>query len=82
MLRPQVGPPQRLTQVGERVAKAVARMAQTKDGSIKDATILRGHPMLNQAALDAVQQWRYSPTLLNNEPVEVLLTVTVNFTLQ
>jgi protein TonB len=37
--------------------------------------------MLDGAALDAVRQWRYSPTLLNGAPVPVIMTVTVNFTL-
>jgi len=52
-----------------------------KDGSIRDAKILRGMPMLNDAALEAVRQWRYTPTTLNGVPVEVVMTVTVNFTL-
>jgi len=37
--------------------------------------------LLDQAALDAVVQWRYEPTLLNGAPVEVIATVTVNFSL-
>jgi protein TonB len=37
--------------------------------------------MLDQAALEAVRQWRYTPTLLNGQPVEVVMTVTVTFTL-
>ena len=40
-----------------------------------------GHPLLIQAALDAVRQWRYRPTLLNTEPVEVDTTIDVIFTL-
>jgi len=43
--------------------------------------VLSGHPLLVQAALDAVKQWRYQPTLLNNEPVEVDTTITVTFVL-
>ena len=53
-----------------------------KDGSVKDAKVLRPVPLLDQAALDAVKQWKYTPTLLNGVPVEVVMTVTVNFTLQ
>ena len=53
----------------------------SKDGSIEDLRVLSGHPMLVQAALDAVRQWRYKPYLLNGEPVEVETTVRVNFTL-
>jgi protein TonB len=43
--------------------------------------VISGHPLLIQAALDAVRQWRYQPTLLNNEPVEVDTTITVTFTM-
>jgi TonB family protein len=50
-------------------------------GGVRDAKVLRSVPMLDQAALDAVKQWRYSPTLLNGAPVEVVMTVTVNFTI-
>jgi protein TonB len=39
-------------------------------------------PLLDNAAITAVQQWRYTPTLLNGVPVSVLMTITVNFTLQ
>ena len=52
-----------------------------KDGSVSEAKVLRGQPLLNQAALDAVNQWKFTPTMLNGQPVEVLMTVTVNFTL-
>ena len=51
------------------------------DGTIQEAKILRGVPMLDKAALDAVMLWQYTPTLLNGEPVEVIMTVTVTFTL-
>ncbi len=53
-----------------------------KDGSVKDAKIIKSIPLLDQAALDAVKQWRYTPTLLNGVPVEVLFNVTVIFNLQ
>ena len=39
-------------------------------------------PLLDQAALDAVRQWKFSPTTLNGVAVPVIMTVTVNFTLQ
>jgi TonB family protein len=52
------------------------------DGKVIDAKVLRSVPMLDQAALDAVKQWEYSPTLLNGKPVPVKITVTVNFKLQ
>lgn len=50
-----------------------------KDGTIQSLSISSGHPMLAQAALDAVRQWRYRPYLLNGEPVEVETFITVNF---
>ena len=49
------------------------------DGKVMDAKVVRSIPLLDQAALDAVQQWEYLPTMLNGEPVPVLMTVTVNF---
>ena len=51
------------------------------DGRLMDARVLRGHQMLNQAALVAVRQWEFTPTLLNGVPVPVIMTVTVRFTL-
>ncbi len=52
-----------------------------KDGTIQELQVLQGHPLLVQAALDAVRQWRYQPTMLNGEPVEVVTTIDVIFTL-
>ncbi|MGP8243366.1 MAG: energy transducer TonB [Bryobacteraceae bacterium] len=52
-----------------------------KDGRVQDLKVVRGHPLLVQAALDAVKNWVYRPTLLNGEPVEVSTTIDVNFTL-
>jgi TonB family protein len=52
-----------------------------KDGSIKQLEVVSGHPLLQQAALDAVRQWRYQPTLLNGAPVEVDTTIDVIFAL-
>jgi TonB family protein len=49
------------------------------DGSVLDASVLRSIPLLDDAAVEAVRQWRYVPTLLNGAPVEVMVTVTVNF---
>ena len=49
------------------------------DGLVKDAKVIRSVPMLDQAALDSVRQWRYTPTLMNGAPMEVIMTVTVNF---
>ncbi len=52
-----------------------------KDGTIQNLTVASGHPLLVPAALEAVKQWLYKPTLLNGEPVEVVTTIDVNFTL-
>lgn len=53
----------------------------SKTGTIEELRVVSGHPLLVQSALDAVRQWRYQPTFLNNEPVEVATTIDVNFTL-
>lgn len=53
-----------------------------RDGTVEEAQVLRSIPLLDQAAVDAVMQWRFRPTLLNGVPVPVIMTVTVNFTLQ
>ncbi len=52
------------------------------DGTVADAWVVRSIPMLDGAALDAVRQWRYAPTLLNGVAVPLIMTVTVNFTLE
>ena len=52
-----------------------------KDGAIQNLRLISGPPLLVQAAMQAVQQWVYKPTLLNGEAVEVLTTIDVNFTL-
>jgi protein TonB len=52
------------------------------DGRVQDARVLRSIPLLDAAALDAVRQWEYSPTLLNGTPVPVVITVTVVFRLR
>jgi protein TonB len=51
------------------------------DGRVTDAKVLRSIPLLDQAAVDAVRQWAYTPTLLNGVPVPVIMTVTVTFSL-
>ena len=50
-------------------------------GKVTDVKVLRGIPLLDAAATEAVKQWVYSPTLLNGVPVPVIMTVTVNFKL-
>jgi TonB family protein len=50
-------------------------------GTVGDARVLRSVPLLDEAALDAVRQWAFQPTLLNGVPTPVVMTVTVNFSL-
>ncbi len=50
-----------------------------RDGSISNLQVISGHPLLIEAARQAVQQWRYQPTLLNGEPVEVITEIDVNY---
>jgi periplasmic protein TonB len=52
-----------------------------KDGLIQQLQVIDGPPLLVQAAVDAVRQWVYRPTLLSNKPVEVIAPISVNFTL-
>jgi periplasmic protein TonB len=51
-------------------------------GTIERVRVLKSVPLLDGAAIAAVKDWRYTPTLLNGVPVSVLMTITVNFTLQ
>jgi TonB family protein len=85
----QIKPPVKVKDVRP-VYPAVARSARVAgavtieatvgpDGKITDATVVRSTPLLDQAALDAVRQWEYTPTLLNGMPVPVVMTITVNF---
>lgn len=53
----------------------------SKEGTIENLRVVSGHPMLAQAALDAVRQWRYRPYILNGAPVEVETEVIVKFVL-
>ena len=86
----QIKPPTKIKDV-QPVYPAIARSARVAgvvtieatigpDGKVIDAKVVRSIPLLDQAALDAVQQWEYTPTLLNGVPVPVLVTVTINFT--
>lgn len=88
----RVKPPTKVKDVAP-VYPAIARSARVEgvviveatvgeDGKVIDARVLRSVPMLDQAALDAVQQWEYTPSLRNGIPVPVVMTVTINFKLQ
>jgi protein TonB len=52
------------------------------DGRVRDARVLRSIPLLDHAALDAVKEWQYLPTTLEGVARPVIMTLTVNFSLQ
>jgi protein TonB len=49
---------------------------------VTNVVVLEGHPLLDAAAVDAVRQWRYRPTLLNGVPIAIQMQVVVSFTLR
>jgi protein TonB len=53
-----------------------------EDGAVREVRVLKGLPLLDAAAMDAVRQWRFTPTRLNGQPVPIVMTVTVAFGLQ
>ena len=53
-----------------------------KDGSVEDAQLLSGEPVLGRAAAEAVEQWRYSPLRIGGQPVNILTSVTLAFQLR
>src|SRR5262249_10957898 len=63
-----------------RIQGAVVLDAEiSREGAIENLKVITGHPLLIPAAIEAVKQWRYKPVILNNEPVPVVTTITVNF---
>jgi protein TonB len=63
-----------------RVAGTVVLEATvTAQGTVEAIHVISGHPLLIEAAIAAVKQWQYEPTLLNGEPVPVILTAKVHF---
>jgi protein TonB len=86
-----VRPPQRVVTV-DPAYPAAARAARIEgiiileatidvDGRVISIKVLKSVPLLDEAAIAAVREWRYTPTLLNGQPVPVIMTVTVNFAL-
>ena len=86
-----IRPPQKIRDVAPRYP-AIAQASKVEgivileatigeDGTVRDVRVLRGKPLLDEAATEAVRQWRFTPTLLNGQPVPVVMTVTVSFTL-
>ncbi len=76
-------PPQYPPEAGRaRIEGTVVLMAMIgKDGSVEDVRVESGLPVLAQAAIDAVKQWRYKPYVIDGEPVEVDSRITINFNL-
>jgi protein TonB len=70
----------RLAQAAGVQGEVVLQAVIGRDGRIENLHAVSGNPLLVKAALDAVQQWRYRPYLLNGEPVEVETQITVRFT--
>lgn len=54
----------------------------SRDGTVRELKVIEGHPLLVKAAVTAVMQWLYTPTMLNGEPVDVTAPIEVNFTLR
>jgi protein TonB len=86
----QVRPPIRIKEVAP-LYPAIAQSARVQgdvvieatideEGNVADARVVKSVPLLDQAALDAVRQWQYRPSLLNGVPTAVVTTVTVKFT--
>ena len=71
-----------LAQVGRIEGIVILDAVINVRGEVERLRVLRSIPLLDRAAVDAVQRWRYTPTLLNGVPVPVLLTITVRFTLR
>jgi protein TonB len=67
----------------EQRVQGLVRLEATigKDGRIENLVVVSGEPILAAAAMEAVRNWQYAPTLLNGDPVEVVTTIDVNFTL-
>ena len=53
-----------------------------EEGNVESVRVLQGNPMFNDSAIKAVMQWKYSPTILDGEPIPVVATVTVFFNLR
>jgi len=88
----EIRPPQKVTDVAPSYPP-IARAAHVEgivileavigeDGAVRDVRVLRSIPLLNDAAIEAVRQWRFTPTLLNGQPVPIVMTVTVAFKLR
>jgi len=71
----------RLAQAARVERMVVLEVIVDEEGNVTDVKVLKGHPLLNESAERAVRQWKYSPTLLNGEPIPIISTVTVVYRL-
>ncbi len=89
--RPEITPPVLIKSVAPEYAKKAKKehvegavrvhVIIAKDGSVKNLTVISGDPLLVDAALEAVRQWRYQPMLMNDKPAEIDKTIEVVFAL-
>jgi protein TonB len=79
--KPQPGYPP-IAKAARASGAVVVQITVDESGRVVSASAVSGHPLLQQAAVNAVRNWRFSPTMLSGQPVKVTGTVTVNFTLQ
>jgi protein TonB len=88
----EIRPPQKVADVAP-AYPPIARAAHVEgivileavigeDGAVRDVRVLRSIPLLDAAAIEAVHRWRFTPTLLNGQPVPIVMTVTVAFKLR
>jgi protein TonB len=56
-----------------------AEIVIDREGAVADARIVKSIPLLDEAALKAVREWRFAPTLINGRPVPLRMVVTVSF---
>jgi len=82
LIRKVTPPYPKLAMMAHQQGSVVLEATISRDGSIENLRAVSGPPLLIDAAIDAVRQWRYRPYLLNNQPVEVETQITVNFSLQ
>jgi protein TonB len=71
-----------LAQAARIQGTVVLQTSIDKGGQVVGVSVISGHPLLTDAAVQAVQQWSYRPILLNGQPTDIVTTVTVNFTMQ
>ena len=71
-----------MAQIARKEGVVILETVIDAHGTVQSVHVLRSVPLLDDAAVTAVRQWRFTPALLNGEPVPVVMTVTVNFKLQ